>query len=310
MTDMIDRIELIATAESAEQAKALLAAGIDTIYVGGGEFGLRLPASLDPGEIGEIVRAAREQGARVTVAVNGILHNDRIGKVTAYLQKLREIGVDAIAAGDPGVIRLLRVHDIGLPYIYDAHTIVTSARQINFWAKRGAVGAVLARELTFDEIKAIRAEARVPVEVQVYGATCIHHSKRPLVDNYLQHIREEDAPRSGLYIAEIKDPDKRYSIYEDEHGTHIFAAEDINLLPRLGELAEAGVTRWKLDGLFVRGDGFVGIARLFIEAKQAILEGEWSDEFAGRLNRQLAALQPAERPLGAGFFVRDAAEIQ
>lgn len=303
-------IELIATAESVEQAKALIAAGIDTVYAGESEFGLRLPASLDPGAIGEIVRTARAGQAKVTVAVNAIMHNDRIGKVAPYLQQLRELGVDAIAVGDPGVIRLLKVHDIGLPYIYDAHTTVTSARQINFWAKRGAVGAVLARELTFDEIRAIRAEARVPVEVQVYGATCIHHSKRPLVDNYLQHIREEGTARSGLYISETKDPDKRYSIYEDEHGTHIFAAEDLNLLPHLGELAEAGITHWKLDGLFTRGDRFVAIARLFVEAKQAIAEGKWSEELIDRLNRQLAALHPAQRPLGAGFFVRDAAEIQ
>jgi len=303
-------IELIATAESAEQAMALMDAGVDTIFAGNRVFGLRLPASLDTDEIAEIVRAARERGAKVTVAVNAIMHNDRIEMLADYLHALDGIGVDAVAVGDPGVIRLLKVRGIGLPFIYDAHTLVTSAGQINFWAKRGAVGAVLARELTFAEIKAIRAAAIVPVEVQVYGPACIHHSKRPLVDNYLRHIRADDAARSGLFISRLEEADKRYPIFEDEHGTHIFAAEDINLLPHLGELAEAGVTRWKLDGLFARGERFVEIARLFAEAKKAIGEGRWTEELVGRLEDGLSRLQPAERPLGAGFFLKNAADIR
>ena len=187
---------------------------------------------------------------------------------------------------------------------------MTNARQVNFWAKRGAIGAVLARELTFDEIKAIQSQVTVPVEVQVYGATCIHHSKRPLVGNYIKFTKQERIPGRELYISERKETDTHYSIYEDVNGTHIFATDDLNLMPYLGELSEAGVKWWKLDGLFTGGDRFVTIARLFAEARQAIQEGRWTTERMESLNRQLVALHPKERSLSEGFFLKNAADMK
>ncbi|MBU5584790.1 U32 family peptidase, partial [Enterococcus sp. S181_ASV_20] len=80
-----------------------------------------------------------------------------------------------------------------LPYIYDAETLVTNARQINFWQKKGAVGAVLAREVPFEEMQRLSQHVEVPVEVLVYGATCIHQSKRPLLDNYFNYTKQSES---------------------------------------------------------------------------------------------------------------------
>lgn len=183
-------IELTATAESVDQAKALVNAGVDTLYIGEEQFGLRLPTAFSLDEIKEITSFAHIHNKRVCVAVNAIMHNEQIEEVIPYLEFLQQIGVDAITVGDPGVIHLLKKHDIEIPYVYDAQTLVTSAKQVNFWAKRGAVGAILAREITFEELKSIRSQVTVPVELLVYGATCIHHSKRPLIENYFNFTKE------------------------------------------------------------------------------------------------------------------------
>ncbi|MFS0576978.1 peptidase U32 family protein [Sporosarcina sp. 179-K 3D1 HS] len=305
-------IELIATAESVEQGKTLLDAGIDTLYVGEDEFGLRLPASLSLDEIHTLTDYAHENGKQIYVAVNALMHNDRIEKVMPYLQSLQSIGVDAMTVGDPGVIHLMKKNNIVLPYIYDAQVMVTSANQVNFWAKRGAVGAVLARELTYEELKMIQQQTTVPVEVLVYGATCIHQSKRPLVHNYFGYIQEK-APsmeERQLFLVEPKKEETHYSIYEDINGTHIFATDDVNLMPQLGNLADAGLTQWKLDGIFTRGERFIEIARLFVEAKQAFEAESWSEELAIRLNDRLQSLHPQERALSEGFFLKDPTEIQ
>lgn len=302
-------MELIATAESERQAEMLLDAGVDTLYIGEDEFGLRLPHSFSQAEVKELTETAHRAGKKVYVAVNAIMHNDRIRKVVPYLEFLQDVGVDAITVGDPGVIHLMRKQDIRIPFIYDAQTLVTSARQINFWVKRGATGAVLARELTFEEIQNIQAQTAVPLEVQVYGATCIHQSKRPLVSNYLSFTGQKRDTTKGLYVAELKQPDFHYSIYEDVNGTHIFEAKDLNLMPYLGDLAEAGLTVWKLDGIFTPGEAFVAIARLFAEAKAAIQAGEWTQEKMESLNRQLEELHPKERSLGTGFFLKHASEV-
>lgn len=304
-------IEIIATAESVKQATSLLAAGVDTIYAGEDTYGLRMPASLGKEEIAEIVKIAHEQNKRVIVSVNAIMHNDRIVKVVQYLEFLQSIRVDAITVGDTGVIHLLRKNKIALPYIYDAQTMVTSANQINFWVKRGATGAVVARELTFEELRAIQQQVSVPIEVQVYGATCIYQSKRPLVNNYFNFTEQTKSPskEEGLFLSEYKNSDTQYSVFEDVNGTHIFATYDINLLKHVDELMQANLTRWKLDGIFTKGERFVKIASLFVEAKRAIIEGKGSPELYEKLNGELLTYHPESRMLDTGFFLKSPSEI-
>ncbi|MFS7121084.1 U32 family peptidase [Carnobacterium maltaromaticum] len=121
---------------------------------------------------------------------------------------------------------------IPLPFVYDAQIMVTSSKQINFWVKRGATGAVLAREFPYDQLKILAPKIDVPAELLVYGATCIHQSKRPLVENYFNFIEkpEDTSKNRGLFISEPKKPETHYSIYEDINGTHIFATNDLNLV--------------------------------------------------------------------------------
>uniref|UniRef100_UPI00406C91A5 peptidase U32 family protein n=1 Tax=Sporosarcina sp. FSL K6-2383 TaxID=2921556 RepID=UPI00406C91A5 len=302
-------MELIATAESVEQGKSLIRIGVDTLYVGEDEFGLRLPGSFSREELKELTYFAHQHHKRIVVAVNALMHNDRIEKIVPYLTFLQSIGVDAITVGDPGVIHLMKKHAIELPFIYDAQTMVTSARQVDFWAKRGAIGAVLARELPFAELQAIRQQVTVPVEVLVYGATCIQQSKRPLVENYF-NFTNQDHVKQPLFISEPKKEETHYSIYEDCNGTHIFATDDVNLLPQLDKLVAAGLTQWKLDGIFTKGQSFVDIASLFIEARQSFIEQRWTVDIQEQLNSRLLALHPAERSVDEGFFLKDPSDVK
>lgn len=305
-------IELVATAESVEQAKQLVDIGIDIIYIGNDDFGLRLPTSFSYEEIKEITTYAHEHHKQVRVAVNTLMHNEHIKKVEPYLEFLASIQVDEITIGDPGVVRIIKTKQIKLPFVYDAQTMVTSANQVNFWVRRGAAGAILARELTYTELKAIKPQVSVPVEILVYGATCIFQSKRSLVENYFNFTesKQPSANESALFLSEMKKADTHYSIYEDTNGTHVFATEDMNLLPQMDKLVKSGLTRWKLDGLFTKGDNFVSIAKLFIEAKQAFAENKMTTELMKKLNETLQTYHPSERKLGTGFFLKDPNDVK
>lgn len=305
-------IEIVTTAESVDQAEALLDAGVDTLQIGNEKFGLRLPASFSLSEIETITKLAHARGRKVSVVMNALMHNEHIGKITPYLQQIKDLEIDSIVVGDPGVIHLLQKHSIDVPFIYDAQTMVTSARQVNFWQKRGAIGAVLARELTFIELKQIAEQVEVPIEVLVYGATCIHQSKRPLVDNYFNFTEqtEDISKERGLFLSEPKRPDTHYSVYEDLHGTHIFATDDIELSAHLKIMADAGLTQWKLDGVFTKGDAFVQIAASFVEAKERILQGEWTPEFATAMHTELVKWHPENRTMNEGFFLKDPSDVQ
>ncbi|MGC6770359.1 peptidase U32 family protein [Enterococcus sp. LJL51] len=305
-------IEIIATAESVEQAKQLLAAGVDTLYIGEETFGLRLPASFSREEQQQIITLAHEADKEVIVAVNGIMHPDKMKLVPEYLEFLSEIEPDRIVVGDPGIIYLLQQKKTAIPFIYDGETMVTSSRQINFWAKRGAVGAVLAREVPFEEMTAMAENLAVPVEVLVYGATCIHQSKRPLLQNYYNYTQsdEQKDKERGLFLSEPKKEDTHYSIYEDSHGTHIFADNDISMMNELHHLYEHGYQTWKLDGIYAPGTNFVEVAKLFVEAKSALESGGWSEASAADLQEKINQLHPAGRGLDTGFFHLDPAKIR
>lgn len=305
-------IQIIATAESIKQAEQLLDAGVDQLYIGNDDFGLRLPNSFSNDAIETMTKMAHTYNKQVLIAVNGLMHNEHIESITPYLQFLEDIGVDAITLGDPGVVQTMRRNNIEIPFVYDAQTLVTSARQVNFWVKRGAVGAVLARELTWTELQQIKRQVEVPLEVLVYGATCIHQSKRPLVENYFNFI-DEDADTSkdrGLFLAEPKRTDTHYSIYEDKNGTHIFANDDVNLLPYVDDLSTVGLSHWKLDGIFTKGDRFVEIAKLFVQAKEALVAGNFTTDLKLALNEQLLNLHPVERTLSEGFYSKDPSDVQ
>ncbi|MEG2253826.1 MAG: peptidase U32 family protein [Vagococcus sp.] len=305
-------IEITATVESIEQAKALLDLGVDYLYVGEAQFALRLPKHFTRDEIRELVQLTHEKGRKVRVAVNGIMHPDKMVLIPEYLDFLTAISVDEIVVGDPGVIHVLRQKGYELPFVYDAATMVTSSRQINFWGNRGAIGAVLAREIPYLELVELANNLTIFGEVLVYGATCIHQSKRPLLQNYLNYtkLKETTDKNRQLYISEPKDDETHYSIYEDEHGTHIFATDDVNLMLEVDELNRIGLTHWKLDGIYTPGDDFVKIVEAFIEAKQLIEEGNWTVEAKERLDQVIRETHPKERGLDTGFYYLNPDDIR
>ncbi|EOH66268.1 peptidase U32 [Enterococcus sp. AZ045] len=306
-------IEIITTIESMKQAEELLEAGVDTLYFGEERFGLRLPASFTREEQRELVALAHRYGKKVNIAVNGIIHPEKMKKVPEYLQFLKEINVDMITVGDTGIIYTMRKNpELSIPYVFDAETLVTSARQINFWAKKGAISAVLAREVPFDEMKEMENKLQIPVETLVYGATCIHQSKRPLLQNYYNYTQQDEKKdrERGLFLAEPKKEDTHYSIYEDSHGTHIFANNDINLSNELPQLYAHHFRTWKLDGVFTPGEAFVEITKLFVEAKKALLADTWTETLAQEMTNKINGLHPTNRGLDTGFFYIDPESIK
>lgn len=305
-------VELIATVESIDQAQALLEVGIDILYLGEDQFGLRLPESFDREQVAQITQMAHQKGKKVSIALNAIFHNEGIEQVPDYLKFLRAIEVDSVTVGDPGVIQLMKHPELRIPYRYDAQVLVTSSRSINFWAKRGAIGAVVAREVPREELEKMASQSRVPLEVLVYGATCIHQSKRPLLQNYYNFIDiKEDATRKrGLFLSEPRKPYSHYSIYQDQNGTHIFANNDVLLAQHLLDLYQMGVSQWKLEGVFSPGYAFVEIAQVFVEARNQIVSGQFSDKMAHDLEARVRGLHPANRGLDTGFFLYESGFVK
>ncbi|WP_025728134.1 peptidase U32 family protein [Atopobacter phocae] len=304
--------KIIATVESVAQAKKVLEAGVDAIQFGEDYFGLRLKRSFTRDEQKELVDLAHAYGKEADVLVNAIFHNDRINQVEEYLRFLTSIGVDSIVVGDPGVVQVLKRLEQKPAMRYDMQVMVTNARQINFWANRGATSAVVAREVPRDELKALVQGANVPIEVLVYGPTAIHQSKRPLLENYFNYVQKEEgrSRERDLFISEPMKDDTHYSIYEDINGTHIFASNDINLVMELEELNQMGVGIWKIDGLFSEEEPYTEIVAIITRLREAISNGQFNREMATIAYQKLSQLKRKNREFDTGFYYKDPKEIQ
>ena len=304
----MEKIIITATAESIEQVKELLEAGVDRIYVGEKHYGLRLPHTFSYDELRQIADLVHEAGREIVVAVNALMHQDMMDNIKPFLDFLAEIKTDYITVGDAGVFYVVNRDKYPFKTIYDASTMVTSSRQINFWSqKAGASEAVLAREVPSAELFAMQDILEIPAEVLVYGASVIHHSKRPLLQNYYNftHIDDEKTRERDLFLAEPSDPTSHYSIFEDNHGTHIFANNDLDLMTKLLELIEHGFTHWKLEGIYTPGHNFVEIAKLFIRARELILAGKFTHDQAFLLDEAVHRYHPKNRFLDTGFYEYD-----
>lgn len=307
------KIVITATAESIEQVKQLLEAGVDRIYVGEEDHALRIPHSFTYDELREIARLTHEAGKELTVAANALMHQDMMDNIKPFMELMKEIQVDYLVVGDTGIFYINKRDGYNFKLIYDTSVFVTSSRQINFWKDHGAVGAVLAREIPAAELFDIAQNLEIPAEILVYGASVIHHSKRTLLQNYYNFTKADETDLSrdrGLFLAEPSDPDSHYSIYEDKHGTHIFINNDIDMMMKLTDLAEHNYLHWKLDGIYCPGENFVEIAKLFVEAKDMVEAGEMTYDRAFLLDEQIRNLHPKERGLDTGFYEYDRDKVK
>ncbi|KXT78435.1 peptidase U32 family protein [Streptococcus sp. DD13] len=307
------KITITATAESVEQVKALLEAGVDRIYVGEEDYALRIPHCFTYEELREIAELVHAAGKQLAVAANALLHQEMMDHVRPYLDFLQEIKADYLVVGDTGLIYVNKQDGYHFPLIYDTSVFVTSSRQINFWKDHGCVEAVLAREIPREELIDISTNLEIPAEILVYGASVIHHSKRSLLQNYYNFTKADETDLSkerGLFLAEPSDPDSHYSIFEDKHGTHIFINNDIDMMTKLTELVDYHYCNWKLDGIFCPGENFVEIAKLFIKARDLIQARQFTADQAFLMDEQIRRLHPKERGLDTGFYEFDRNKVK
>ena len=177
--------ELLAPAGNMEKLKMAFLYGADAVYLGGEAYGLRAQGgNFSREELAEAARFAHERGRRIYVTVNVYPHNEEFSALPAYLRYLQSIGADAILVSDLGVFSAAReaVPDLPVHISTQANTVNYAAAEA--WARLGAERVVLARELSVDEIREIRARCGVELEMFVHGAMCVSYSGRCLMSNY------------------------------------------------------------------------------------------------------------------------------
>ena len=218
--------ELLAPAGDMERLRSALLFGADAVYLAAKEFGMRAaPANFTLEELKTAVGMAHSRGAKAYLTCNIVPTNEEAEKLPEFLEQAAGAGVDALIVADMGVFLTARRLFPALPLHVSTQAGVTNYRTARELHALGASRVVLARELSLEDIKTIRAKTPPELEIEafVHGAMCVSFSGRCLLSHYL----------TGR---------------DSNRGSFILNAKDLCMLPYIRELAEAGISSFKIEG--------------------------------------------------------------
>jgi U32 family peptidase len=306
----VKKPELLVTPTSLSDIEPLSLAGADAFIIGEQRYGLRLAGEFTKEEIKKAIAAAHAHGKKVYIAMNAIFHNEKVEELEEYIAYMKEAEADAIVFGDPAVLMAAREAAPDMLLHWNTETTATNWYTCNYWGRKGARRAVLARELSMEAIVEIKENAEVEVEVQVHGMTCMFQSKRSLLGNYFEYqgkvLEIENRKMQKNMFLHDKERHNKYPIFEDENGTHIMSPNDMCIIDELGEMIEAGVDSFKIDGVLKSTQYVVEVTKLYRKAIDLFVqEEEHYDEVKDELLEEAKQLQPRNRPLDTGFFFKE-----
>lgn len=302
--------ELLVTPTNVNDIDVLADAGADAFVIGEQRFGLRLAGEFNRDDVRETITRAHKQGKKVYVAMNAIFHNDRVPELSDYISFLRDVKADAIIFGDPAVLMTVREVAPDMKLHWNTETTVTNWYTCNYWGRKGATRAVLAREINMDAIIETKEHAEVEIEVQVQGMTCMFQSKRSLIGNYFQYQNKNLEIQNRKYGKDMflydEERDSKYPIFEDGNGTHIMSPNDICIIEELDELMEAGIDSFKIDGIFKTTEYLSAVTGYYREAIDLWhVDPSAFENKKAELYRAIESIQPKNRPLDTGFFFKE-----
>lgn len=255
-------LELLSPAGNFEKLKAAILYGANAVYLAGNEFGMRAAAdNFTIDEIYEAVRYAHDRGVKVYLTVNTMPRSDEYKRLSGYLDNLSGSNIDAVIAADLGVIALIRER---LPYTavhVSTQASIVSAAVCRQYYNLGCSRAVLARELSLEDIREIIHNVPDDFEIEtfVHGSMCVSYSGQCLLSEYFlgrdanrgrcaQPCRWDFKLNKLYEMEQIDRPDEKMSVMETEHGTFVMSSRDMRMVEHIGDLIDAGIKSFKIEG--------------------------------------------------------------
>lgn len=235
-------VELLAPAKDFRSAVAAVDYGADAVYIGGAKFGARQAAGNTAEEIARVAEYAHRYGVRVHATLNTLLWDSELEEAERQARALIAADVDALIVQDMALRRM------ALPVELHASTQVCNrtAEGAQFLGEAGFARVILERALSLDEIRAICAATTADVECFVHGAICVGYSGRC----FLSRSMSERSGNRGACSQPCRltwdltdGAGNRYIA-----GKHLLSVRDMNLSAHVGELLDAGVTSFKIEG--------------------------------------------------------------
>ena len=234
-------LELLAPARNADIGIAAIDCGADAVYIAGPAFGARQAAGNSMEDIRRLTEYAHRFGARIFLTLNTILFDNELAEAERLLAEAKDAGVDAIIAQDLAVWELT-----DLPVHASTQCAIRTPEKARLYEGIGASRLVLEREMSLDQIRAIRSSVNCELEFFVHGALCVCYSGQC-------YMSERIAGRSANRGECIQACRSLYDLVDGSgnvlvRNKALLSLKDYNLKDRLKDLAEAGICSFKIEG--------------------------------------------------------------
>lgn len=297
--------ELLAPAGDMERLKMAVLYGADAVYLAGTDFGMRAFAgNFTPEELPRAVEYAHSHGVRVHCTVNTMPRNGEIARLPEHLERLNDAGVDALIVADLGAFSLAGKYAPRCRRHISTQASICNYETARAWYDLGASRVILARELSLEEIREIRAKTPPELELEafVHGAMCVSYSGRCLLSNYMTG---RDSSRGACAqpcryryaLVEEKRPGEYFPIEEDSQGAYILNSRDMCMIDHLRDLCRAGLSSLKIEGRAKSAYYAAVVTGAYRHCLDAAAAGEppdpvWRDEVE----------HVSHRPYSTGFY--------
>lgn len=276
------KLELLAPARDAIIGKEAVIHGADAVYIGADAFGARAAARNSVPDLASLVDFAHSYESRVYVTLNTLIYDDELRDAEKLIRELYIAGVDALIVQDLSVLRM-DIPPIALHASTQCDT--RTPGKARFLEDCGFSQIVLARELSLSEIRAIAEAVTVPIEAFVHGALCVSYSgdcQASLFSTGRSANRGECAQMCRLPYS-LTDYEGR-KVAPDGH---YLSLRDMNRLDRLADLADAGVSSFKIEGRLKESDYVRNTVAAYSRALDKVVDssdGRYQRLSAGSVN--------------------------
>lgn len=239
-----NKVELLAPARNAEIGRVAIDSGADAVYIGAERFGARAAAGNSVEDIAGLTEYAHRYGARVYVTVNTLLTDDELVEAGRLICELHGVGVDAFIVQD------VRILGLDLPDDIEFHAStqcdIRTVKRVKELERMGFSQMVLARELSVDEIGEICRNTDSTIETFVHGALCVSYSGRCYLSERVcgRSANRGECAQMCRLPYDLIDEDGRVL----QRGKHLLSLKDFDASGRIGDLLDAGVRSFKIEG--------------------------------------------------------------
>ena len=246
-------VELLAPARDIGVAREAILAGADAIYIGASAFGARSAAANEVSDISKLCDFAHIFGCRVYVALNTLLTDSELPRAESLAKTLCEVGVDAFIVQDMGLAS--RLGCLPVPLHASTQCDIRTLEKAKFFDSLGFQTIVLARELSLSQISQIAQNVKSRIECFVHGALCVSYSG-------CCYLSYAIGGRSGNR-GECAQPCRmKYSLVgadgaEISAPAHFLSLRDMNRSANVGEMLDAGVRSFKIEGRLKKHEGVI-----------------------------------------------------